>query len=87
MGSRSLLVKYNTVDADIMIVNNIYQVRPDIQSNVVMIDDPYGPAIVLPEIQCIVASQETEAGCVSINKKRKEAGGLLVIVTLSKILL
>mgnify|MGYP001397321191 CR=1 FL=1 len=39
-----------------------------------MIDDPFGPAITLPEIQCIVASQETEAGCVKINEKRQEAG-------------
>ena len=74
-------MRYNTVvKTDIIILNHIYQVRPDIQSNVVMIDDPYGPAIVLPEIQCIVASQETEAGCVSINKKRKEAGGVIVVV-------
>ena len=81
MGSRGLSVRYDTVvDTDIMILNHIYQVRPDIQSNVVMIDDPYGPAIVLPEIQCIVASQETEAGCVSINKKRKDAGGMIVIL-------
>ena len=74
-------MRYNTVvKTDIIILNHIYQVRPDIQSNVVMIDDPYGPAIVLPEIQCIVASQETEAGCVSINKKRKDAGGMIVIL-------
>ena len=38
-----------------------------------VITDPFGPAIVLPEIQCIVASQETEAGCISINDKRREA--------------
>jgi len=50
------------------------QVRPDIERNVVMIDDPFGPAITLPEIQCIVASLETEAGCVKINEKRQEAG-------------
>jgi len=52
----------------------ISQVRPDIESNVVMIDDPFGPAITLPEIQCIVASQETETGCVKINEKRQAAG-------------
>lgn len=39
-----------------------------------MITDPFGPAIVLPELQCIVASQETERGCVAINEKRREAG-------------
>ena len=50
------------------------QVRPDIDRNVVMIDDPFGPAITLPELQCIVASQETETGCVKINEKRAEAG-------------
>ena len=50
------------------------QVKPEIETNVVMIDDPFGPAITLPEIQCIVASQETETGCVKINEKRQEAG-------------
>ena len=44
------------------------------KKNVVMITDPFGPAIVLPELQCIVASQETEKGCVAINEKRREAG-------------
>ena len=47
-----------------------------------MIDDPYGPAIVLPELQCIVASQETEAGCVSINNKRKDAGEVFIIISM-----
>jgi len=53
--------------------NFISEVRPELEQNVTVITDPFGPAIVLPEIQCIVASQETEAGCISINDKRREA--------------
>ena len=48
--------------------------RPELERNVVMIDDPYGPATALPELQCIVGSEETERGCISINEKRVEAG-------------
>ena len=28
----------------------------------------------MPELHCIVASEETERGCVAINEKRQEAG-------------
>ena len=58
------------------------QVRPDIERNVVKIDDPFGPAITGADMQCIVASSETEAGCVRINEKRKEAGGCAAIIFL-----
>ena len=58
------------------------QVRPDIERNVVKIDDPYGPAITGADMQCIVASSETEAGCVRINEKRREAGECAIIFLL-----
>ena len=58
------------------------QVRPDIERNVVKIDDPFGPAITGADMQCIVASSETEAGCVRINEKRREAGGGAAIIFL-----
>jgi len=38
------------------------------------IQDPFGPAIVDPLLECIVGSQETEKGCLAINQKRKEKG-------------
>ena len=58
------------------------QVRPDIERNVVKIDDPYGPAITGADMQCIVASSETEAGCVRINEKRREAGECSALIFL-----
>jgi len=52
----------------------VNQVRNDVQCNAVEIQNPFGPAIELPELECIVGSQETEKGCLAINSKRKEAG-------------
>lgn len=53
----------------------IKQIDDKIETNVVKIDDPFGPAIVVPELECIVASEETEKGCKAINDRRV-AGGL-----------
>jgi len=52
----------------------VKKVRDGVQCNAVEIQNPYGPAIELPELECIVGSQETEKGCVAINTKRTEAG-------------
>lgn len=49
-------------------------VRPEVERNIVQISDHFGPSIVLPELQCIVGSQETERGCRAVNVKRAEAG-------------
>ena len=49
-------------------------VRPEVERNIVEIPDPFGPSIVLPELQCIVGSQETERGCQAVNARRAEAG-------------
>ena len=49
-------------------------VRPEVKRNIVEIPDPFGPSIVLPELQCIVGSQETERGCQAVNARRAEAG-------------
>jgi len=49
-------------------------VRAEIECNAVEIQEPFGPAIVMPELECIVGSEETERGCVAINVKRKELG-------------
>lgn len=52
----------------------VKEVRDSIECNAVEISDPFGPAIVVPELECIVGSKETEKGCVAINTKRKESG-------------
>jgi len=52
----------------------VNKVRREVECNAVEIHEPFGPAIVLPELECIVGSQETEKGCVAINMKRKELG-------------
>ena len=52
----------------------VTEVRPEVEKNIVEISDPFGPSIVLPELQCIVGSQETERGCQAVNLKRVEAG-------------
>ena len=44
---------------------------PTVERNVVEINDIYGPAGVVPQLECIVGSLETERGCVAINKRRK----------------
>ena len=49
-------------------------VRPEVERNIVEIPDPFGPSVVLPELQCIVGSQETERGCRAVNNKRTESG-------------
>ena len=42
--------------------------------NVVEIQDPFGPSIVDPLLQCIVGSEETRKGCLAVNDRRKERG-------------
>ena len=49
-----------------------HSVRSQVECNAVEIHDPFGPAIILPELECIVGSEETEKGCLAINAKRKE---------------
>ena len=49
-------------------------VRPAVERNIVEIPDPFGPSVVLPELQCIVGSQETDRGCQAVNARRAEAG-------------
>ena len=47
---------------------------PSVARNVIEISDIFGPAITIPELRCIVGSQETEKGCVAINQRRTEIG-------------
>ena len=49
-------------------------VRPGLVYDAVKITDPYGPAIVDPELEAIVVSRETASGGAACNKKRLENG-------------
>jgi len=55
---------------------------PQIELRVVVIDDPWGPAVVLPELDAIVASSETIKGARLINEQRVAKGmrPLVVVV-------
>jgi len=56
------------------VTNFLSQINKDVELKISEIQDPYGPAIVDPLLECIVGSQETEKGCHAINIKRKEKG-------------
>lgn len=47
---------------------------PSLEYEIVGLTDPYGPAIVYPEIGGIVGSEETKRGCEKINEIRAEKG-------------
>jgi phosphopantetheine adenylyltransferase len=48
--------------------------NPDVIVKAPAIDDPFGPSIVDAQLQCIIVSEETKAGGLAVNEKRKEAG-------------
>ncbi|KAM4622737.1 bifunctional coenzyme A synthase [Discoglossus pictus] len=52
----------------------LVDVKPSLQYDIVPISDPYGPSITDPDLNCIVVSEETRKGGLSVNKKRQENG-------------
>ena len=46
------------------------RIKPQVQLTVIEIDTPEGPTVDMPELQCIVVSEETVKGAVSINDQR-----------------
>jgi phosphopantetheine adenylyltransferase len=54
--------------------NLLTSIRPGICYEIVPIQDPFGPSIVDPNLECIVVSKETEAGGGSVNRRRADAG-------------
>ncbi|XP_076439746.1 bifunctional coenzyme A synthase-like [Babylonia areolata] len=52
----------------------IRDVKPSIDVDAVCISDMYGPTIHVPELQCIVVSQETARGATMINDEREKKG-------------
>ncbi|XP_053555207.1 bifunctional coenzyme A synthase [Bombina bombina] len=52
----------------------LVDVKPSLLYDIVPITDPYGPSITDPDLQCIVVSEETRKGGMSVNKRRQENG-------------
>nr|XP_009672461.1 PREDICTED: bifunctional coenzyme A synthase [Struthio camelus australis] len=52
----------------------LLDVKPSLHYDIVPLQDPYGPSITDPELQCIVVSEETRRGGEAVNKKRLENG-------------
>ncbi|KAG9474238.1 hypothetical protein GDO78_004512 [Eleutherodactylus coqui] len=52
----------------------LVDVKPSLGFDIVPISDPYGPSITDPELNCIVVSEETQRGGLSVNKRRVENG-------------
>ncbi|CAH2096056.1 unnamed protein product [Euphydryas editha] len=56
------------------VLDFLTDINPDLEYNVVPIQDLYGPTKHDPRLQLIVVSEETIRGAVKINEKRKENG-------------
>ncbi|XP_069809151.1 bifunctional coenzyme A synthase [Dendropsophus ebraccatus] len=52
----------------------LVDVKPSLGYDIVPISDPYGPSITDPDLKCIVVSEETQKGGLSVNKRRLENG-------------
>ncbi|XP_067825385.1 bifunctional coenzyme A synthase isoform X1 [Heptranchias perlo] len=50
----------------------LLDVNPAVQYDLVCLGDPYGPAIIDPNLNCIVVSEETQSGGEAVNRKRLE---------------
>eukprot|EP00088_Acartia_fossae_P044282 TRINITY_DN4696_c0_g1_i2.p1 TRINITY_DN4696_c0_g1~~TRINITY_DN4696_c0_g1_i2.p1 ORF type:complete len:485 (-),score=66.35 TRINITY_DN4696_c0_g1_i2:180-1634(-) len=75
LGKKTLTELIEPLDDRIQGVTDfLTDVNRDVELKISEIQDPFGPAIVDPQLECIVGSQETEKGCTAINEKRKEKG-------------
>ncbi|XP_040187730.1 bifunctional coenzyme A synthase isoform X4 [Rana temporaria] len=52
----------------------LVDVKPSLIYDMVPISDPYGPSITDPDLKCIVVSEETRKGGLSVNRRRLENG-------------
>lgn len=59
------------VDERIHVVEEFVKDVSHIKISAVPINDPYGPSIVMPDIKCIVVSEETLKGGEAVNIKRR----------------
>ncbi|XP_028331963.1 bifunctional coenzyme A synthase [Gouania willdenowi] len=52
----------------------LHDIKPVLEVEIVPLDDPFGPSITDPLLQCIVVSEETKKGGEAVNKKRIQNG-------------
>ncbi|XP_074835250.1 bifunctional coenzyme A synthase isoform X2 [Carettochelys insculpta] len=52
----------------------LVDVKPSLHYDIVPLVDPCGPSVTDPDLECIVVSEETRKGGVTVNKKRLENG-------------
>ncbi|XP_068120099.1 bifunctional coenzyme A synthase [Hyperolius riggenbachi] len=52
----------------------LVDVKPSLLYDIVPISDPFGPSITDPDLKCIVVSEETRKGGLSVNRRRQENG-------------
>lgn len=52
----------------------LQDVKPSLQIEITPLDDPFGPSIIDPRLECIVVSEETRRGGDAVNRKRVENG-------------
>uniref|UniRef100_A0A8C5QRT8 Coenzyme A synthase n=1 Tax=Leptobrachium leishanense TaxID=445787 RepID=A0A8C5QRT8_9ANUR len=52
----------------------LVDVKPSLLYEMVPITDPYGPSVTDTELECIVVSEETRRGGLSVNRRRQENG-------------
>ncbi|KAM9296315.1 bifunctional coenzyme A synthase [Gastrophryne carolinensis] len=52
----------------------LVDVKPSLLYDIVPISDPFGPSITDPDLKCIVVSEETRKGGLSVNKRRLDNG-------------
>uniref|UniRef100_A0AAY4B3S3 Bifunctional coenzyme A synthase n=1 Tax=Denticeps clupeoides TaxID=299321 RepID=A0AAY4B3S3_9TELE len=52
----------------------LQDVKPSLQYEIVPLNDPFGPSVSDPQLQCIVVSEETMKGGEAVNRKRMENG-------------
>ena len=55
------------------VLDFVQDVKPNLEYKVVPITDPFGPAIVDGNLQCIIASAETLRGAHAVNTRREDA--------------
>ncbi|CAF1290394.1 unnamed protein product [Didymodactylos carnosus] len=52
----------------------INDIRPMLNVHCEPITDPYGPSITMPDLDCIIVTEETKDGAIQVNEKRNNNG-------------
>jgi pantetheine-phosphate adenylyltransferase len=65
--------RMESLDARLQAVKSfLSQFKPQLELDIVAIDDDFGPTLTDPNMDAIVGSQETAKGCEMVNEQRKE---------------